>query len=121
MQRGCSAYLRLAAVASTLLALVVLPTLHGSLSHAHDACSAAESESSACLDAGHSTDLAQRPFEDCPLCLAAGQARPLPSPLLPGLPQREPDLRATPCPASAQRPGIPLLALSAPRAPPVSS
>ncbi len=66
---------------ASLLGLLVVPALHGSLSHGHGACAEPDTHREACLEGGGTHDQGVESTEHCPLCLAAGRSRAV----LPGL------------------------------------
>ncbi|MDJ0851432.1 MAG: hypothetical protein QNK04_23905 [Myxococcota bacterium] len=58
-----------------LLAILVVPVLHGSLSHGHAPCAETDAHHEACLEGDSHPDLGSESEELCPLCLAAGRSR----------------------------------------------
>ena len=101
-----------------LLALLVVPVLHGSLSHAHAACGEAGALE-ACVEPGADGDLGGESSEPCPICLAASRSRSA-LPTLPPAPVAAPALALHEIllPEEPQRAAARLHGPSAPRAPP---
>lgn len=100
--------------------LLVVPALHGALDHVRLSCSV---DATGCHVAAPEAALANTSATPgCPLCLASGQARSLlsrgagPPPATP-----RPQLAAPRLPAPPPLPAPLALAVSAPRAPPLSS
>ena len=103
---------------ASLLALLVVPALHGWLSHAHGECAAQQ----ACLEGGAAADLSGEPSEVCGICLATSRARSA-APAQVALGVVAPQSVAG-CVAPASRAperDLLLLAPAAPRAPPISA
>jgi hypothetical protein len=104
-----------------VLGLLIAPSLHGGLSHAHDDCRGAQLPLQVCLDSREAPQLAVKGPDSCAICIAASQAR--------GAAPAQRASVETPAPAATDRvaakahsahPPLPVLARSAPRAPPAA-
>ena len=105
---------------ASLLALLIVPVLHGPLSHDGDGCGGEHVASDACVAADETPRASSASPDACPLCLSVARTRSVlqpPAVLTAWAPQ--PALEADSPEAEAAFPSLRLLSVAPPRAPPI--
>jgi len=117
--RGTRSTTGIPALAS-LLALLIVPVLHGPLSHDGGECGGENHAAEACVAADETPRASSASPDACPLCLSVARTRSVlqpPGVLAAWAPQ--PALQGALAAAEAAFPSLRLLTVAAPRAPPI--